>query len=204
SMGIYYLTCLQFLTLAAFGPSTDLAYELHRPAVLSSDGVAGAFWSVSLGLPAFRLSRASPLRHDGLASGAALAAVLARPGGGRRVRFAEVGVWQSLGDVLPRGDLSRQIGARGQGNLSRQIWRRAGFRRGGDLEVTAFCAVSPCRRVDPDRLPSAIRLQTAAPFCRAPCPLRGGSSRATRRRQWEPIRACEIPCGARPDTFCSV
>ncbi|CAK0890060.1 unnamed protein product, partial [Prorocentrum cordatum] len=184
SMGIYYLTCLQFLTLAAFGPSTDLAYELHRPAVLSSDGVAGAFWSVSLGLPAFRLSRASPLRHDGLASGAALAAVLARPGGGRRVRFAEVGVWQ--------------------GNLSRQIWRRAGFRRGGDLEVTAFCAVSPCRRVDPDRLPSAIRLQTAAPFCRAPCPLRGGSSRATRRRQWEPIRACEIPCGARPDTFCSV
>jgi len=112
-MAVYYLTVLQTFSLAAFDPTNELAHDLHRHRyALKPDDV---WWKVQLGLPTFRLPTSEILRHDGLSSTAVLRALQARMAPGRRLRFAEVGVFRA--------------------NLSGHIWRRAAWARGGGLEM---------------------------------------------------------------------
>lgn len=112
-MAVYYLTCLQYLSLSAFGATSDLAFQLHRHRY--TPGIA--FQEISSNLPVFRLPRTRRLRHDEVSAAAVLSALRHRLSSGVRgdppVRFAEVGVFRA--------------------NLSAHVWRRAAFGKGRRL-----------------------------------------------------------------------
>eukprot|EP00746_Dinoflagellata_sp_MGD_P047190 gnl/MRDRNA2_/MRDRNA2_21638_c0_seq1.p1 gnl/MRDRNA2_/MRDRNA2_21638_c0~~gnl/MRDRNA2_/MRDRNA2_21638_c0_seq1.p1 ORF type:complete len:351 (+),score=51.50 gnl/MRDRNA2_/MRDRNA2_21638_c0_seq1:98-1054(+) len=108
-MALYYITCLQYFSLHAFDATNDLAYHLHRTHTRFA-GAEDIYWAVTLNAPTFRLSRLSPLTHDGLSGTAVLHALQERLAPGKRIRFVEVGVFRA--------------------NLSSHVWRRVGFAQG--------------------------------------------------------------------------
>lgn len=110
SMAVYYLTLLQAFSLSGFDSTNQIAFDLHRHRYQGSS--ADEAWAkVVLSLPVFLLSRGELVRHDGLASTAVLRALQARMAPGRKLRFAEVGVFRA--------------------NLSAHVWRRAAWAPGG-------------------------------------------------------------------------
>jgi len=110
SMAMYYATCLQYFSLAAFDAANDLAFALHRHRTQYGTD----WWGIALMAPTIRVSQTDPLRINEPPGAAVMAALRKRLSRGRRVRFVEVGVFRA--------------------NLSNHIWRRAA-RLPGSLEM---------------------------------------------------------------------
>lgn len=104
----YYLGCLQYLSLQAYGAGVAMIMELHA----QEDRSDWPFWVHQA--PSFRFVRNRPLKHN-MPSSFPIVEILRRdmvPG--RRIRFAEIGVFMA--------------------NLSQHVWKRIGRQR-GSLEM---------------------------------------------------------------------
>eukprot|EP00928_Gymnodinium_smaydae_P084061 TRINITY_DN672_c2_g1_i1.p1 TRINITY_DN672_c2_g1~~TRINITY_DN672_c2_g1_i1.p1 ORF type:complete len:553 (-),score=101.76 TRINITY_DN672_c2_g1_i1:13-1671(-) len=108
TMALYYVACLNYLSVDAFGMTTSLARMLHGH--LAPDEGSSAWQQIALGIPSFRLRQERPLQHDALSAQAVHEAVRQRLRSGRRIRFVEVGVFRA--------------------NLSFHVWQRAAAARG--------------------------------------------------------------------------
>lgn len=119
SMALYFVTCLQYLSLYMFEPSNELAYLLHRGRAGKTTGGNGQdIWrAVSFAVPTFRLDRRRPLYHKELSGTVVtdIARRYLRLEAGRLVRFVEIGVFRA--------------------NLSSHVWNRLATGQSFNLQM---------------------------------------------------------------------